>query len=169
MNVHVNNVKAKAQLECPKCHASTDALCNCGVDYMFVSAGKRAAEAVAANPEKSDRAIAAATGLSHETVRTARKATGKNLTVERRIGRDGKTRRAPKRPMGVPDDILKKTETDIRAIEDRSTKLEGLVEYADQISDDVRQLLADRLKEITARSGKLEKAIRPLGGRRRAR
>jgi hypothetical protein len=68
------------RLECPKCHATTAVKCDCGVAYVYVSAGKRAAEAVAANPEKSDRAIAAEIGVSHPTVSKARReATGKDL------------------------------------------------------------------------------------------
>jgi len=52
-----------------------DAACNCGAPY--VPAGRRAAEAVATNPEKSDRAIAAEIGVDRETVARARKiATG---------------------------------------------------------------------------------------------
>jgi hypothetical protein len=50
---------------------------------------------VAANPGKSDRAIAAAAGVSRPTVAKARKATGKLLPVEKRVGKDGKTRRMP--------------------------------------------------------------------------
>jgi hypothetical protein len=38
------------KLECPKCHATTDAACNCGVGY--VPAGERAKAAVAASPEQ---------------------------------------------------------------------------------------------------------------------
>jgi hypothetical protein len=54
----------------------------------------RAAEAVAANPEKSDRAIAAEIGVDHKTVSKARKATGDHSPVER-VGLDGKVRRLP--------------------------------------------------------------------------
>jgi hypothetical protein len=41
-----------------------------------VDASLRAAEAIAKNPEKSDRAIAAEIGASHTTVQRARKSTG---------------------------------------------------------------------------------------------
>ena len=58
--------------------------------------GKRAAAAVAANPGKSDRAIASEIGVSHPTVAAARKATGKDFPVER-TGLDNKTRRMPQR------------------------------------------------------------------------
>jgi hypothetical protein len=68
--------------------------CDCGADY--VSAGKYAAIAVAKNPEMSDRAIAAATGIPHKTVSRARqKSTVSNDTVGR-TGLDGRTRKPPK-------------------------------------------------------------------------
>lgn len=79
--------------ECSSCGASARAGCNCGVAY--VPAGERAAAAVAANPEKSDRAIAAEIGVSHPTVGKVRKATGKLFPVEKRTGRDGKMRKQP--------------------------------------------------------------------------
>jgi len=72
------------------------ASCNCGVDYKPKSV--RAADAVKANPEKSDRAIAKEIGVSQPTVSKARKeveATDKQLSVETRTGLDGKTRKVP--------------------------------------------------------------------------
>ena len=46
--------------------------CNCGQPY--VPRALRAKEAIKANPEKSDRAIAADLGVDHKTVAAARKA-----------------------------------------------------------------------------------------------
>jgi hypothetical protein len=65
---------------------------------------ERAAAAVAATPEKSDRAIAGAIGVSHTTVQKARKSVGNLLPAGKRVGRDGKTRRLPTRqqPEAVP-------------------------------------------------------------------
>jgi hypothetical protein len=62
-------------------------------------AGQRAAAAIAANPQMSDRAIAAEIGASHTTVQKARRATGNKLPVddEARTGLDGKVRRLPTR------------------------------------------------------------------------
>jgi hypothetical protein len=78
---------------CSKCGAERGCDCN-------APAIKRAAVALATNPEKSDRAIAAEIGVSHPTVAKARQeaeATGKLLPVDRRIGADGKARtRKPK-------------------------------------------------------------------------
>lgn len=82
-----------AQLTCVKCGAETDAACNCGVEYKPAAA--RAAEAIAANPEKSNRAIAADIGVSEPTVRRARKSTASPDAVAKRIGKDGKVRKLP--------------------------------------------------------------------------
>ena len=67
-----------------------DAACNCGVAY--VPAGQRAAEAVAKNPEKSNRAIAAELGVGVESVRRAREKSGEPYgSGDRRVGKDGKS------------------------------------------------------------------------------
>src|SRR6478736_6101428 len=71
------------RLVCNSCGAEAVASCNCGVDYKPKSV--RAADAVKANPEKSDRAIAKEIGVSQPTVSKARKeveATDKQLSVE---------------------------------------------------------------------------------------
>jgi hypothetical protein len=78
-----------------------------------VPAIARAAEAVAANPEKSDRAIAADLGVSRATVQRARNTGGSYEPPEQRIGRDGKSYPAtrPSAPAegydetGIEDDI----------------------------------------------------------------
>jgi hypothetical protein len=77
------------RLVCPTC--GTEAGCNCGVAPI-----DRAAYALLKHPEKSDRAIAAEAGVTHPTVAKARRATGKALPVEKRIGRDGRARRHPR-------------------------------------------------------------------------
>jgi hypothetical protein len=83
---------AVQRLSCSECGAEANASCNCGKPY--IPAKVRAAEAIKANPQKSDRAIAADIGVSHTTVQEARKSTGNNLPVdEPRIGLDGKTRK----------------------------------------------------------------------------
>jgi hypothetical protein len=92
-----------AKLECSACGATTNASCDCGVPYT--SAGMRAAEAIAVNPEKSDRAIAAEIGVGSNTVSRARKSgapcgapkmkASENFSPcempERRTGKDGKS------------------------------------------------------------------------------
>ncbi|WMT71327.1 hypothetical protein [Bradyrhizobium sp. Ash2021] len=62
----------------------------------FPDAGERAAKAFEENPEMSDRAIAAKIGVAHPTVGEARKATGDNLPVAKRTGRDCKKRKPPR-------------------------------------------------------------------------
>jgi hypothetical protein len=99
--------------ECQNCGAAARAACNCGVAY--VPAGERAAAAVAANPEKSDRAIAEEIGTSHTTVQNARKATGNLLPVEKRTGRDGKKRKQPARKS-------KRASADLESIRERAGK-----------------------------------------------
>ena len=81
------------RLACSACGAEANASCNCGKPYL---PRERAAEAVAAHPEKSNRAIADEIGASEATVRRARDATASGDAVaEPRIGRDGKARRLP--------------------------------------------------------------------------
>lgn len=58
-------------------------------------AGKRAEAAIAGNPEKSDRAIAAEIGVNQST--RARKRTDADASVGKRVGQDGKARRMPQR------------------------------------------------------------------------
>lgn len=98
---------APARLECSSCGKNADAACDCGVAY--IPAGARAAAAVAANPEKSDRAIAVEIGVGNKTVSRAR-ATVSRDTVEtpaaepaKRVGRDGKARSMPKRKRAEVD------------------------------------------------------------------
>ena len=91
-------------LGCTKCGAVVEAACCCGASY--VPAGDRAAEAVAAHPEMSDRQIAEMIGVGSNTVRRARKSTAPSGAVEKRTGKDGRTRRMPVKtetePPGVP-------------------------------------------------------------------
>lgn len=87
----------RVRIECSKCGASANAACGCGASY--VPAGTRAAKGIAANPRKSDRAIAAELGVGNATVsRARRRSTVSDGTVGKRVGRDGKIRGLPKRP-----------------------------------------------------------------------
>lgn len=79
------------RLVCPKC--GTEAGCNCGVAPI-----ERAAYALLKNPGKSDRAIAAEIGVGKSTVSRARKTSGPPGPVEKRVGRDGRARRLPRKP-----------------------------------------------------------------------
>jgi hypothetical protein len=83
------------RLSCSACGAEANASCDCGKPY--VPKLRRAADAIRANPEKSDRAIAAEIGVSQPTVSKAR--TENQLSVDQpRTGLDGKVRRMPARP-----------------------------------------------------------------------
>jgi hypothetical protein len=86
--------RSAAKLECCKCGAMAETACNCGAPY--VPAGDLAAKAVAANPDKSDRTIAAEIGVGKDTVRRARKSVGANAPTEKRVGKDGKSYKARK-------------------------------------------------------------------------
>ena len=69
--------------------SEANASCNCGLSY--VPKKLRAAEAIKANPEKSDRAIAADLGVDPMTVNKARRELGVEHSTPERIGRDGKS------------------------------------------------------------------------------
>jgi hypothetical protein len=83
---------AVQRMVCTSCGSEANASCTCGVSYAPKSA--RAAEAIAKNPEKSDRAIADEIGVSQPTVSRARKRTDTDVSVPR-TGKDGKTRKMP--------------------------------------------------------------------------
>lgn len=100
-----------ARLECSACGAATDAACNCGVPY--VPAGTRAAEAIAATPGKSNRAIADEIGVSEPTIRRARKSGASHDAPEKHTGKDGKSypaypakRKSTNTPTGEEIDML---------------------------------------------------------------
>ncbi len=91
---------AVQQMTCTGCGAEANASCNCGKPY--VPKKQRAADAIAANPQKSDRAIAADIGVSAETVHKARRESPANELAPEREGLDGKVYRLPVREV-VPD------------------------------------------------------------------
>ena len=87
------------RMVCVGCGAEANAACNCGLNY--VPKAVRAAEAVKANPEKSNRAIADETGLSEPTVRRARASDDAPETV---TGKDGKQYPAKKAKRKAEDE-----------------------------------------------------------------
>jgi hypothetical protein len=78
--------KTYALLACTECGAEAYASCNCHKAYKPVDL---AAKAIAANPSKSNRAIAAEIGVSEPTVRRARGASPD--APDEHTGLDGKT------------------------------------------------------------------------------
>jgi hypothetical protein len=78
----------------PGCGAQARTGCDCGKPY--ISKVDQATQAVKANPERSDRAIAKDIGVDHKTVAKARQATGERSPIQR-TGLDGKTRKVPEK------------------------------------------------------------------------
>lgn len=91
-------------LRCTVCGVLQEAKCSCGASYGYISPGELAAKAVMDNPGMSDRSIADKIGVDKDTVNRARKSTGGNPPVdaEKRTGKDGKTRRLPKKRKNNP-------------------------------------------------------------------
>lgn len=84
------------RMVCTGCGAEANASCNCGKPY--VPKAVRAAEALRANPEKSDRSIADEIGASPTTIGKAREELLSSGQLEDgpRVGKDGKMRQARK-------------------------------------------------------------------------
>jgi hypothetical protein len=100
--------KAAQQLCCSGCGATVDAACACGLPYQPKI--ERAAKAIDANPNMSDRAIAKEIGVGNKTVSRARNAGVSHDTAAvqnnpaKRIGRDGRKHPATQKPRVVPAD-----------------------------------------------------------------
>jgi DNA-binding Lrp family transcriptional regulator len=111
--------KQEAQFLCSACGA--DRSCNCNAPA--IPKGQQAIEALKANPEKSDRAIAKEIGASPTTVGKAREelSSGGQLK-EPRVGLDG---RARKQPAAKPKKKSKKAEPAAAA----ETTIDEAVEY----------------------------------------
>jgi hypothetical protein len=94
-------VETITRYECPRCGNN----CSCGIPY--VPKTMRAADAIKANPDKSNRAIAADLGIDEKTVRIAR-ADYSAPEPEYVTGRDGKNYAAskPAEPKPVDEDHL---------------------------------------------------------------
>jgi DNA-binding Lrp family transcriptional regulator len=116
---------AVQRMVCTACGAEANASCSCGKPY--VPAKERAVEAIKANPQKSNRAIAKETDLSLGTVNNARnELTEQGCSVaEPRIGLDGKKRQPIKRRSMTQ----MKVATFARSIEQACTACE-VVEFA---------------------------------------
>jgi regulator of replication initiation timing len=147
-------------MHCSECGVEAAAACDCGAPY--VPAGVAAANAVAAHPEKSDRAIAAEIGVSDKTVGKARRATAESSAVDTRVGLDGKARKQPaKKPIGAtPPKILTEQpapkNTVKKAVQPTAVKVSSAVSkklaaYKHQIAD-----LKAKNKALEARNNKLE-------------
>jgi DNA-binding MarR family transcriptional regulator len=137
-----------AQLQCSGCGATTNAACNCGAPY--VPAGTRAAEAIAKNPEKSSRKIAEEIGVSEPTVRRARKSTASCDAVEKRVGRDGKSRKLPER-----QSVDTVTPADVQLVATVRKELEGKGEIPRTQHSDPVDTAADPIQQWQRSLGNL--------------
>jgi hypothetical protein len=108
-------------LRCSACGSAAGATCDCGVGY--VPASEYAAKAVAATPGKTDGAIAAEIGVSHDTVSRARKAVNAFAsTDEKRVGKDGKKYPAVRKPRNPKS--MEPTLATSRVMEQKHTRSE---------------------------------------------
>jgi hypothetical protein len=141
-----------AIMRCSQCGETTNAACECGVAY--VSAGEYAAQAIAAHPEKSSRAIAAEIGVDHKTVSAAR-ARGENSPPEKRVGMDGKSYPAKRPPGEEPerdmDAELAANRAYLRSPEFTAVAVSRVVEfakgYAKEMSVSQRREFLSQLRE----------------------
>jgi hypothetical protein len=97
----VVQLKRKAEmpvLRCTGCGLTAEAPCDCGAGFEILRPGQAAAKAIAAHPEKSDRAIAVTVGVDHKTVAKARQSSGENSPPQKRTGLDGKQHPVKRKP-----------------------------------------------------------------------
>lgn len=114
------------RMVCTECGAEANASCNCGVSYVAKSV--RAAQAIKANPTRSDRSIAAELGIDHKTVGKARG----EFSPPERIGQDGKSYSIRQR---VTEDVPSELESEAAATGRRRVFLrcaEDVVRKAEQ-------------------------------------
>lgn len=109
MNLNTEYRISVQRMACTACGAEANASCNCGKPYL--PAKKRAAEAIAANPQKSNRAIAEEIGVGRRTVDRARDELGGPGGPPEREGRDGKVYRLPVKEQADPSPAEEATES----------------------------------------------------------
>jgi cell division protein FtsB len=135
--------KQELSYQCSKCGAERGCDCN-------APAIKRAAAALAANPQKSDRLLASEAGVSHPTMAKARRtavATGKAFPVEKRTGADGRGRKQPaQRTRSSP--APKSQQKKLAAYKRRITELEAENKRLQQSIREGEQERADICREF---------------------
>jgi hypothetical protein len=90
------------RMVCTGCGAEANASCNCGKAY--VPKAVRAAEAIAANPKKSNRQIADEIGADEKEVRRQRAKLGADISAPESVtGKDGKQYPAKRARSGSDD------------------------------------------------------------------
>jgi hypothetical protein len=85
------------QIKCTVCGALGEVGCEHFVEGAYRPLAYFVTEALKEHPEKSDRMIAEELGVDHKTVGAARNQLGNYSPVAKRVGRDGKARRQPRR------------------------------------------------------------------------
>jgi hypothetical protein len=103
----------------------------------------RAAEAIKANPAKSDGAIAADIGVNRSTVTRARQTTSADAPVER-TGLDGKSRRVPTRPPPSPVSDPPAAGIANSTFEAKNVEAEAAEPTVEEAEAEVRRLKAER-------------------------
>jgi hypothetical protein len=135
---------AVQRMVCDGCGAEANASCNCGVVYRPKSI--RAAEAVAANPEKSNRAIAAEIGISDKTVAKARNAGADYFAPDKRVGQDGKSYPATK-PQRPHADLLTEAHTAMDGV------VAAMRQMTPQQREHFRRMAAERMSDANLEGG----------------
>ena len=167
---HPTIIEMRVQMmACTACGREVNAACTCGAPY--VPKKQRAAEAIAANPQKSNRAIADEIGVSEPTVRRARQ--GASSDASEREGKDGKTYNL--KPAQEAFDIEANTRAIIaEEVFPAHTQPETVAEAVEGLADDVRFLIRDvddadwqaftqaEAKKALAHIGKAEVALQQL-------
>jgi hypothetical protein len=170
------------KLRCSQCGASTEAKCECGVAYL--PAGAFAAEAVAKNPEAKPAQIARETGVSYMTAHRAVANVTSLPNGKKNSKKNGKKKSAAERayqcsidngikfdvsilppsPIGrMPDDTKEQMEASIKIIKEQWEKLFWNARYADQMSNELRHLLADELRGLSSHLREVSYTL--LGGK----
>lgn len=154
------------RLSCSACGAEANASCDCGKPY--VPARQRARQAVEANPQKSDRAIAADLGVSPDTVGRARKESGVRDQSPERVGRDGKVYRFPVRD-DEPDEATESAEHDeglrviaVRGFLNRATEAKEIATVGKLQPSDVTEAMIDAANDAAAAWSKAAQNLRDM-------
>jgi hypothetical protein len=151
---------------CTGCGAEANASCNCGVAYQPKSL--RAADAIKANPQRSDRAIAADLGISPTTVGKARHVSIGGH-VSDRTGLDGKVYRVSAHEIEPEDDV----EADIEPENYRTAYLlradqaRRFAVYSGPVTDEIAEYARVVIKAWTALVEDLEFELRKKQRRER--
>jgi hypothetical protein len=155
MTAKILQMPQTTRLECNACGAEAKGSCNCGVPYSPVAS--RAAAAIAAHPEKSNRAIAAETGASTWTVNQERKkAAERGLSPDKHVGKDGKSYPAKLSRPPAPDEDEDEPDVGTGLVDDEPDNFEAAfllrADHASRSATDAEGLIRSNraTKELAA-------------------